>query len=77
MTCSPITSWQIDGERMDTVRDFIFLVSKITVDGDCTHEIKRHLEEKLLGRKSVTKLDSLLKKLISLTEISLYQQKSI
>ena len=52
MTCSPITSWQIDGERMDTVRDFIFLVSKITVDGDCSHEIKRHL---LLGRKSYDK----------------------
>ena len=53
-----ITSRQIDGETMETVRDFIFLVSKITVDGDCTHEIKRHLEEKLLGRKAMTNLDN-------------------
>ena len=55
---SPITSWQIDGETMETVRDFIFLGSKITADGDCSHEIKRHL---LLGRKAVTNLDSILK----------------
>ena len=48
MAPGPITSWQIGGERMDTVRDFIFLVSKITIDGDCSHEIKRHL---LPGRK--------------------------
>ena len=53
-----ITSWQIDGETMETVRDFIFLCSKITVDGDCSHEIKRHL---LLGRKAMTNLDSILK----------------
>ena len=50
---SPITSWQIDGETMETVTDFIFLGSKITVDGDCSHEIKRHL---LLGRKAMTNL---------------------
>ena len=55
---SPITSWQIDGETMETVRYFIFLGSKITVDGDCSHEIKRCL---LLGRKFMTKLDSILK----------------
>ena len=55
---SPITSWQIDGETMETVRDFIFGGSKITADGDCSHEIKRHL---LLGRKAMTNLDSILK----------------
>ena len=54
----PITSWQIDGETMETVTDFIFLGSKITVDGDCRHEIKRRL---LLGRKAVTNLDSIIK----------------
>ena len=54
----PITSWQRDGETMETVRDFIFLGSKITADGDYSHEIKRHL---LLGRKAVTKIDSILK----------------
>ena len=54
----PSTSWQIDGETVETVRDFIFLGSKITADGDCSHEIKRHL---LLGRKAMTKLDSILK----------------
>ena len=54
----PITSWQTDGETMEAVRDFIFLGSKITADGDCSHEIKRHL---LLGRKAMTKLDSILK----------------
>ena len=53
-----ITSWQIDGETMETVRDFIFLGSKITAGGDCSHEIKRHL---LLGRKAMTNLDSILK----------------
>ena len=58
MAYSPITSWQIDGETMETVRDFIFLGSKITADGDYSHEIKRHL---LLGRKAMTKLDSILK----------------
>ena len=55
---SPITSWQIDGGKMETVADFIVLVSKITVDGDCSHEIKRHL---LFRRKAVTNLDSILK----------------
>ena len=54
----PITPWQIDGETMETVTDFIFLVSKITADGDCSHEIKRHL---LLERKIMTNLDSILK----------------
>ena len=58
MPSSPITSWQIDGEIMETVTDFIFLGSKITANGDCNHEIKRHL---LLGRKAMTNLDSLLK----------------
>ena len=55
---SPITSWQIDGQTMETVRDFTFLSSKITADGDCSHEIKRRL---LLGRKAMTNLDSILK----------------
>ena len=58
MVTIPITSWQIDGETMETVRDFIFWGSKITADGDCSYEIKRHL---LLGRKVVTYLDSILK----------------
>ena len=58
MTPGPITSWQIDGETMATVTDFILGGSKITVDGDCSHEIKRHL---LLGRKAMTNLDSILK----------------
>ena len=58
MASSPITSWQIDGETMETVRDFIFGVSKITADGDCSREIKRHL---LLGRKAIINLDSILK----------------
>ena len=58
MASGPITSRQIDGEIMETVTDFIFLVSKITGDGDCSHEIKRHL---LLGRKAMTNLDSILK----------------
>ena len=58
MASSPITSWQIDGEIMETVTDFIFLGSKITTDGDGSHEIKRHL---LLGRKAMTNLDSILK----------------
>ena len=55
MASCPITSWQIDGETMETVKDFIFLGSKITADGDCSHEIKSRL---LLGRKAVTNLDS-------------------
>ena len=58
MASSPITSWEIDGETVDTVSDFIFLGSKITTDGDCSHEIKRHL---LLGRKVMNNLDSILK----------------
>ena len=58
MACGSITSWQIDGETMETVRDFIFLGSKITADCDCSHEIKRHL---LLGRKAMTNPDSILK----------------
>ena len=58
MASGPITSWQIDGKTVETVADFIFLGSKITVDGDCSHEIKRRL---LLGRKVMTKLDSISK----------------
>ena len=58
MASSPITSWQIEGEKVETVADFIFLGSKITADGDCSHEIKRCL---LLGRKTMTNLDSILK----------------
>ena len=69
MASSLITSWQIDGETMETVRDFIFLGSKITADGDCSHEIKRCA---LLGKKAMTKLESILK-----TEALLCQQKSV
>ena len=58
MASGPITSWQIDGKTMETVTDFIFLGSKITVDGNCSHEIKRHL---LLGRKDMINLESILK----------------
>ena len=58
MASGPITSWQIEGEKAEAVTDFIFLDTKITVDSDCSHEIKRHL---LLGRKAMTKLDSILK----------------
>ena len=58
MASGPITSWEIDGETVETVSDFIFLGSKITTDGDCSHEVKRRL---LLGRKVMTNLDSLLK----------------
>ena len=58
MASGPITSWEIDGETVETVSDFIFLGSRITADGDCNHEIKRHL---LLGRKVMTNLDSILK----------------
>ena len=68
MASDPITSWQIDGETMETVTGFIFLGSKITADGDCSHEIKRCL---LLGRKAMTNLDSILK------ETLLCQQRSI
>ena len=59
MASGPITSWEIDGETVETVSDVIFWGSKITADGDCSHEIKRHL---LLGRKVMTNLDSILKK---------------
>ena len=69
MASGPITSWQIDGKTMETVRDFIFLGSKITADGDCSHEIKRRL---LLERKAMTNLDSILK-----AETLLYRQRSI
>ena len=58
MAYGPITSWQIEGGKVETVTDFIFLGSKVTADGDCSHEIKRHL---LLGRKVMTNLDSILK----------------
>ena len=58
MASGPITSWQIDGETMETLTDFVFLGSKITADGDCSHEIKRHL---LFGRKIMSNLDSILK----------------
>ena len=58
MASGPITSWQIDGETMETVTDFLFLGSQITADGDCSHEIKRHL---FLGRKVTTNLDNILK----------------
>ena len=58
MTFGPITSWQIDGETMETMADFSFLSSKITADGDCSHEIKRHL---FLGRKAMKNIDSILK----------------
>ena len=69
MAFSPITSWQIDGETMETVTDFISLDSKITADGNCSHEFKRHL---LLGRKAMTNLDSILK-----AETLLCQQRSV
>ena len=59
MASGPITSWQIDGETMETMRDFIFASSKITADGDCSHEIKKHL---LLERKAMTNLDSIMKR---------------
>ena len=58
MVSGPITSWQIDGETVETMTDFIFLGSKIIADGDCSHEIKRHL---LFGRKTMTNIDSILK----------------
>ena len=69
MASGPITSWEIDGETEETVSDFILGDSQITADGDCSHEIKRHL---LLGRNVMTNLDSILK-----TEILLCQQRSI
>ena len=73
MASSPITSWQIDGETTETVTDFIFLGSKITVGGDCSHEIKRHL---LLGRKAMTNLDSVWKSRDTKAEVSLCQPSS-
>ena len=69
MVSGPVTSWEIDGEIVETVSDFIFLGSKITSDDDCSHEIKRRL---LLGRKVMTNLDSMLK-----TETLLCQQRSV
>ena len=69
MASGPITSWQIDGESVETVTDLILGGSKITADGDCSHEIERHL---LLGRKAMTNLDSILK-----AEILLCQQRSV
>ena len=69
MASGPITSWQIDGETVETMLDFIFLGFKITADGDCSHEIKRHL---LLGRKVMTDLDSIFK-----IETLLCQQRSV
>ena len=69
MASRPITSWQIDGETMETVTDFIFLGSKITADGGCSHETKRHL---LLGRKAVINLDSILK-----SRDTICQQRSV
>ena len=69
MASGPVTSWQIDGETVETVSDYIFLGSKITADGDCSHEIKRYL---LIGGKVVTNLDSILKR-----ETLLCQQRSI
>ena len=70
MASGPITSWQIDGETVETVSGFIFGGSKITADGDCSHEIKRHL---LLGRKVMTNLDSIFKS----REINLFQQRFV
>ena len=69
MVSGPITSWEIDGETVETMSDFIFLGSKITADGDCSHENKRHL---LLGRKVMTNLDSIIK-----AETLLCQQSSV
>ena len=68
MASGPITSWQIDGETVETVADFIFWGSKITADGDCSHEIKRHL---LLGRKVMTNLHSILKNITLSTKVHL------
>ena len=73
MAPGPITSWEIDGETVETVTKFIFLGSKITADGDCSHEIKRHL---LLGRKAMTNLDSVLKSRHYFADKGLYRQSS-
>ena len=74
MASSPITSWQIDGETMETVTDFIFLGSRITADGDCSHEIKRCL---LLGRKTMTNLDNILKSRHHFVNKGLYSQSYV
>ena len=74
MASSPITSQQIDGEKMETVTDFIFLGSKITVEGDCSHEIRKYL---LLERKAMTKLDSILKSRDITLKLSLCQLKAM
>ena len=74
MTSGPITSWQIDGETVETVSDFIFLGSKITSDGDCSHEINRHL---LLGRKAMTNLDSILKNRDIILPTKVYRVKAM
>ena len=71
MASNPITSWQVDGEEVETLTDFIFLGSKITVNGDCSHKIKRHL---LLGRNAMTNPDSVLKTETSLCQQSTYSQ---
>ena len=72
MASDTITSWQIDAETMETVTDFIFMGAKITADGDCSHEIKRHL---LLGRKAMTNLDSILKSRDITLPTKVHQQK--
>ena len=69
MASGPNTSWEIDGETVETVSDFIFLGSKITADGDCSHEIKRHL---LLGRKVMTNLDSIFKSKVHLVKAMVF-----
>ena len=74
MASSPITSWQIDGETMETLRDFIFLGSKITADGYCSHEIKSNL---LLGRKAVSNLDSILKSTDTTLPTKVHLEKAI
>ena len=74
MASDPITSWQIDGDPVETVADFIFLGSKIIADSDCSHEIKRHL---LLGRKTMTNLDSILKSRDITLPIKVYILKAI
>ena len=74
MASGPITSWQIDEETTETVKDFTFLGSKITADGDCSHEIKRHF---LLGRKAVTNLDSMLKSRDSILPTKVYKVEAM
>ena len=74
MSSCPITSWQIDGETMETGKDFTFVVSKITADGDCSHEIKRHL---ILGRKAMTNPDSILKRRDITLQTKVYLVKAI